>query len=105
MGFLSWCKLVLLEQKLYHGEFGKYNRYRCWCLERNAKTARERLSIAKEVLEGPGVNTMEAQYNELYLRRTKASRQRQDTPIQSTPPEDTSAQKTEPQHLSRENPV
>lgn len=69
MAFLSWWKLRLLERKLYHGAFGRYNRYRCWCLKRNAKTAEEKLRIAQEVLNGPGVNTMEAQYNELYIRQ------------------------------------
>jgi hypothetical protein len=54
---------------LYHGPFGKYNRYRCWCLKRNARTTEEKLCIAKEVLNGPGVTTLEAQYNELYVRR------------------------------------
>lgn len=69
MAILNRIKLLLLEQKLYHGAFGKYNRYRCWCLKRNAKTTAERLGIAKEVLAGSGVTTMEAQYNELFVRR------------------------------------
>jgi hypothetical protein len=68
MNILSWFKLFFIEQKLY-GTFGKYNRYRRWCLERNATTSMERLVIAREVLIGPGVNTMEAQANELFLRR------------------------------------
>ena len=38
MAFLSWWELLILEQRLYHGPFGKYNRYRCWCLKRNART-------------------------------------------------------------------
>lgn len=69
MALFSRLKLLLLERRLYHGTFGKYNRYRCWCLKRDARTTEEKLRIAKEVLSGPGVNTMEAQYNELYLRR------------------------------------
>jgi hypothetical protein len=69
MAFFGWWKLRMLERKLYHGAFGKYNRYLCWCLKRNAKTADERIRIAKEVLNGPSVNTMEAQYNELYIQQ------------------------------------
>lgn len=65
-------KLFFIEQKLY-GTFGRYNRYRRWCLERNATTTAERLVIANEVLAGPGVNTMEAQANELFLRKHAAS--------------------------------
>ena len=72
MAFLSWWKLWVLERKLYHGAFGKYNRYRCWCLKRHAKTTEEKLTIAREVLSGPGVNTLEAQYNELYIRQHAA---------------------------------
>ncbi len=76
MNILSWFKLLVLEQKLNFGAFGRYNRYRRWCLERNAKTAAERLAIADEVLSGPSVNTMEAQANELYLRRHAATSQK-----------------------------
>ncbi len=68
MAFVSWCRLRLFERKLYHGAFGKYSRYRCLCLKRNAQTIQEKIGIATEVLNGPGVNTMEAQYNELYIR-------------------------------------
>lgn len=69
MAFLSWWELLILEQRLSLGPFGKYHRYRCWCLKRNARTTEDKLRIAKEVLNGPGVTTLEAQYNELYLRR------------------------------------
>jgi len=75
MAFLTWWKLWILERRLYHGAFGKYNRYRCWCLKRSARTAEEKLNIAKEVLNGPGVSTMEAQYNELYIRRHEDQQQ------------------------------
>ena len=60
MALLSWCKLMLLEQRLKF-EFGKYNEYRRFCLDRQAKTAKEKLAIAKDVLNGPAVNTMTAQ--------------------------------------------
>ena len=66
---------MVLEQRLYHGPFGKYNRYRCLCLKRNARTAAEKLGIAQEVMVGPGVNTMEAQYNELYIREHETRQQ------------------------------
>lgn len=69
---LKRIKLLMLEQKLYHGAFGKYNRYRCWCLKRNATTTTDKIRIAEEVLKGDGVNTMEAQYNELYIKRHKS---------------------------------
>jgi len=92
MGFLSWCKLLILEQRLNFGAFGRYNRYRRWCLERNAKNAAEKLAIANEVFSGPGVSTMEAQANELYLQRAKAGGPREDTRvIRGIPPPDISA--------------
>jgi hypothetical protein len=68
MALWSWLKLLVLEQRL-HSKFGKYNYYRCLCLERNAKSSEEKLCIANEVWDGPSVNTMAAQANELYLRR------------------------------------
>jgi hypothetical protein len=73
MAFFSWCRLLALEQKLKFGEFGKYNWYRCLCLKRNAMTSEEKLRIAREVLDGPSVNTMAAQANETYLRRHQRS--------------------------------
>jgi hypothetical protein len=85
LNFVAWCKLLILEQKLNFGAFGRYNRYRRWCLERNAKSAAEKLAIANEVLNGPSVSTREAQANELYLQRAKASGRREDTVIQDTP--------------------
>ncbi|HEV3386588.1 MAG TPA: hypothetical protein VG097_17355 [Gemmata sp.] len=82
MAFLAWWKLWIVERKLYHGSFGKYNRYRCWCLKRNAETTWEKLVIAKEVLNGPGVNTMEAQYNEQYIHQHQNQK-----PILVSPPQ------------------
>lgn len=69
MSFLSRLKLLVLEQKLYYGAFGKYNRYQCRCLKQNATTTAEKLRVARQVLQGPRVNTMEAQYNELFIKR------------------------------------
>jgi len=91
MNVFAWFKLWILEQRLNFGAFGLYNRYRRWCLERNARTVAERIAIAKEVLRGPGVNTMEAQANELYLRRAEVGRQQQNSSVvQGTPPPDVS---------------
>lgn len=67
MAFFSWLKLHLQEQQLYHGAFGKYNRYRRYCIERDAKTTKEKLAVATEVLCSSDVSSIEAHDNELYL--------------------------------------
>ncbi len=85
MAFFSWCRLVLLEQRLKFGEFGKYNWYRCLCLKRYAKSADEKLSIAQEVLAGPSVNTMAAQANEAFLRRHRQSHEQTPEPGRTSP--------------------
>src|SRR5437588_13049961 len=69
MNALSWLKLLFIEERLKFGAFGKYNRYRCWCLERNATTIAERLRLAREVLSGPGVSLAESQHNVEYIRQ------------------------------------
>jgi hypothetical protein len=71
VAFLSRCRLLLLEQKLksVFGAFGRYDRYRRLCLERGADTTEAKLTIAQEVLHGPAVSLIEAQDNDLYLRR------------------------------------
>jgi hypothetical protein len=69
MNFLSSLKLFILEQKLNFGAFGKYNRYRCRCLEQKSRTAAEKLRIAREVLHGPGVTLVESQHNVEYIRK------------------------------------
>lgn len=86
MTFLSWCKLRILARKLYHGPFGKYNRYRCWCLKRNVSTTEGKLQVAREVLNGPGVSTVEAQYNELYIRDHQGQQQGATPRGAGTPP-------------------
>ncbi len=70
MSFLARCRLLMLEQKLkgIFGPFGKYNRYRRLCLERNSQSAEDRLRLAQEVLNGPPVSAIEAQDNAIYLR-------------------------------------
>ena len=65
----SWLKLLILEGQLKLGAFGKYNRYRCWCLERNANTVAEKLRIARDVLNRPGVSLAESQHNVDYIRQ------------------------------------
>ena len=42
MAFFSWCKLLILEQKLksFLGGFGKYNKYRRLCLEKKRQDYR-----------------------------------------------------------------
>ena len=87
MAILNRIKLLMLEQKLYHGAFGKYNRYRCWCLKRNAKTPVEKLGVAKEVLASSGVTTMEAQYNELFVRRHSPTEPVGEVPKEPAPAE------------------
>src|ERR1700728_4634587 len=91
MAFSSWCRLLILEHKLNGicSPFGKYNRYRRLCLERNSKTTEEKLDVAREVLNGPGVNTLEAQDNELYIRRNEKQK-REVKPLRAvgeTPPD------------------
>jgi hypothetical protein len=88
MTFFLWCRLVILEQKLQF-EFGKYNEYRRLCLDRKATSTEEKLPIAKQVLDGPSVNTMVAQANEIYLRKVEASRHRKSIQeIKGQPPHD-----------------
>ena len=69
MNALSWLKLLFIEERLKFGAFGKYNRYRCWCLEGNARTTAEKLRLAREVLSGPGVSLAESQHNVEYVRK------------------------------------
>ena len=93
MNILAWLRLLILEEKLKFGEFGKYNRYRCWCLERNIKSIVERIRLAREVLNGPGVSLAESQHNVDFIRRHSLAARKavgQDTTIQGTPPPDSS---------------
>ena len=95
MDFWSRCKLFVLEWKLY-AMFGRYNRYRRMCLERTATTVQERLAIATEVLNGPGINTLEAQYNELFLQRHEQQRIVPSVPVVGTPPAEVQPQAESP---------
>lgn len=113
MNIFGRFRLLILEQKLKFGAFGKYNRYRCWCLERNVNSITDRIRLAHEVLNGPGVSLAESQHNVDFIRRhTAATRTATSRPpknasavIQGTQPLDTSAQKPESQRLPREYPV
>jgi hypothetical protein len=68
IGIFAWFKLLILEQRLGF-QFGKYNKYRSLCLKRNAKSAVEKLLIAQEVWDGPGVNTLEARARDIFLQK------------------------------------
>jgi hypothetical protein len=65
---MSYFTLKYLELKLAFGEFGKQKKYQRLCLERNATTTAARLEIAKEVLDGPGVNSLESWAHDTYLK-------------------------------------
>lgn len=69
MSILNWLRLWILEEKLKFGAFGKYNRYRCRCLERNIQSTVEKIGLAREILNGPGVSLAESQHNADFLRR------------------------------------
>ncbi len=87
MNIFSRLKLLILEERLKFGAFGKYNRYRCWCLERNVKTTAEKLRLAREVLDGPGVSLAESQHNVEYIRKHSGAvaRKAANQPAKSTP--------------------
>jgi hypothetical protein len=96
MNVFDWLRLLILQQKLKFGAFGKYNRYRCWCLERNVDSMAGKIRLAREVLDGPGVSLAESQHNVDFIRRysvAAASRATKNTSatISGTPPADTSA--------------
>ena len=93
MNVLSWLKLLVLEERLKFGAFGKYNRYRCRCLERNLHSVPEKIRLAREVLSGPGVSLAESQHNVEYIRKHSGATQRASgqqrqnaLAIQGTPP-------------------
>lgn len=102
MKLIDWLLLRILEEKLKFGAFGKYNRYRCWCVERKVQSIAEKIRLAREVLSGPGVSLAESQHNVDFLRRhsvaagKEASRSSKDAPavMQGAPAVDTSAQKS-----------
>lgn len=90
MSVLSWIRLAILVNRLKFGAFGKYNRYRCWCLERKVQTTTDKLRLAREVLSGPGVSLAESQHNVEYIRKqsvaaTKATRQPAENTLGANP--------------------
>jgi hypothetical protein len=86
MGILRWLRLLILEERLKFGAFGKYNRYRCWCLERKVKTIGEKLCLAREVLTGPGVSLAESRHNVDFIRKhSVAARKATTLPAKDAP--------------------
>ncbi len=65
---MNWLRLQYLEAQLTFGEFGKYKKYLRLCHERKAATAAAKVGIAQEVLDGPGVNSLESWGNAIYLK-------------------------------------
>lgn len=86
MNILNWLRFLILEEKLKFGAFGKYNRYRCLCLERNVKSTTEKIRLAREVLNGPGVSLAESQHNADFIRRHSVAARKSASPApESTP--------------------
>jgi hypothetical protein len=69
---MNWLRLKYLENKLAFGEFGKHKKYLRLCHERKAISAADRLKIALEVLDGPGVNSLESWAHHIYLKEQSA---------------------------------
>lgn len=62
---MTWPTLKYLEFRLAFGEFGKQKKYLRLCDERSATTTADRLKIAQEVLDGPGINSLESWAHDL----------------------------------------
>lgn len=69
---MNWLRLKYLEAQLAFGDFGKQKKYQRLCLERGATTTAAKVQIAQEVLAGPGVNSLEARANDIYLKERGA---------------------------------
>jgi hypothetical protein len=65
---MNWLRLKFLDARLAFGEFGKHKKYLRLCHERKASTTADKLKIAQEVLDGPGVNSLESWAHALYLK-------------------------------------
>ncbi len=65
---MTWFRLKYLEFKLAFGEFGKHKKYLRLCHERKAATTADRVKIAQEILDGPGVNSLESWAHDIYLK-------------------------------------
>ncbi len=65
---MNWFRLKHLEFRLAFGEFGKQKKYLRLCHEREATTTAARVKIAQEVLDGPGINSLESWAHHLYLK-------------------------------------
>jgi len=69
---MNWFRLKFLENKLAFGEFGKHKKYLRLCHEREATTTAARVKIAQEVLDGPGINSLESWAHDIYLKEHSA---------------------------------
>ena len=69
---MNWFRLKRLEFQLAFGEFGKQKKYLRFCHKRKATTTAERLKIAQEVLDGPGINSLESWAHDIYLKEHSA---------------------------------
>jgi hypothetical protein len=69
---MNWLRLKRLEFKLTFGEFGRLKKYLRLCHERKATTTADRVKIAQEVLDGPGINSLESWAHDLYLKAHSA---------------------------------
>lgn len=68
---MNWFRLKYLEA-LAFGEFGKQKKYLRLCHEGKAITTAAKLKIAQEVLDGPGINSLESWVHDLYLKKHSA---------------------------------
>lgn len=65
---MNWFRLKRLEAQLVFGEFGKHKKYLRLCHERKAATTADRVTVAQDVLDDPGVNSLESWAHHLYLK-------------------------------------
>ena len=69
---MNWLRLKSLEAQLAFGEFGKHKKFLRLRHERNATTTADRVKVAQEVLDGPGVNSLESWAHAIYLNEHSA---------------------------------
>lgn len=69
---MTWLTLKYLEFRLAFGEFGKQKKYLRLCHEQRATRTADKVKIAQEVLDGPGINSLESWAHDLYLKQHPA---------------------------------
>jgi hypothetical protein len=69
---MNWLRLKYLEAQLAEGEFGKHKKYLRLCHELKATTTADRMKIVDEVLDGPGINSLESWTHDIYLKEHSA---------------------------------